>query len=195
MDTRYITSAAKAEQLPDYELPELAFIGRSNTGKSTLLNALLGRRNLARMGRTPGQTQMINFFSVNDKVILADLPGYGYNIARRDIAKHWQPLVEVYVRRPNISAFLCLHDCRRDFQEIDERLMFMLGRQIPIILVLTKVDKASRNELKKQKDKLKKRMDELGIGYQAIVEVSSLKNTGVQELKNMVLNPHLDETK
>ena len=65
MDTRYITSAAKPEQLPEYELPELAFIGRSNTGKSSLLNALLGRRNLARHGRTPGQTQMINFFSVN----------------------------------------------------------------------------------------------------------------------------------
>ena len=191
MDTRYITSAAKPEQLPDYELPEIAFIGRSNTGKSSLLNALLGRRNLARKGSTPGQTQMINFFSVNEKIILADLPGYGYNIARRDVSKHWQPMVDVYVRRPNIVSFLCLHDCRRNFQEMDERLMFLLGRQLPIILVLTKTDKVSRNELKKQKEKLTKRLEELGVEYQAIVETSSTKSTGIKELKGMVLDPYL----
>ncbi|SME94264.1 ribosome biogenesis GTP-binding protein YihA/YsxC [Pseudobacteriovorax antillogorgiicola] len=191
MDTRYITSAAKPEQLPDFDLPELAFIGRSNTGKSSLLNALLGRRSLARHGRTPGQTQMINFFSVNDKVVLADLPGYGYNVARRDVAKHWQPMVDTYVRRPNITAFLCLHDCRRNFQELDERLMFMLGRQLPIILVLTKTDKATRNEIRKQKEKLKKRMDELGIDYQVIIETSATKNQGIAELKALVLDPHL----
>lgn len=195
MDTRYITSAAKPEQLPEYELPELAFIGRSNTGKSSLLNALLGRRNLARHGRTPGQTQMINFFSVNDKVILADLPGYGYNVARRDAAKHWQPMVDVYVRRSNITWFLCLHDCRRDFQEIDERLMFMLGRQLPIVLVLTKIDKVSRNELRKRKQKLLARLDDLGIQYNHVVETSSLKNQGISELKNLVLKPYLEESK
>ena len=192
MDTRYITSSAKPEQLPDFDLPELAFIGRSNTGKSSLLNALTGRRNLARHGRTPGQTQMINFFSVNNKVILADLPGYGYNVARQDIAKHWQPMVEVYVRRPNIVSFLCLHDCRRSFQEVDEQLMFLLGRNLPINLILTKVDKISRQELKKQRVKLTDRLDTLGVQYDRVVETSSLKNKGIAELKELILQPLLE---
>ena len=193
MDTRYITSAAKPEQLPDFDQAEIAFIGRSNTGKSSLINALLGRRNLARMGRTPGQTQMINFFAVNEKVIVADLPGYGYNVARKETSKHWQPLVDCYVRRPNISAFLCLHDCRRNLQEMDEELFFLLGRQLPITLVLTKVDKCSRNELKSNRAKIEKRLKELGVNYDLVLETSSLKNQGVDLLRERILNPLLSE--
>ncbi|NRA64591.1 MAG: ribosome biogenesis GTP-binding protein YsxC [Pseudobacteriovorax sp.] len=191
MESRYITSAAKPEQLPEYELPEIAFIGRSNTGKSSLLNALLGRRNLARHGRTPGQTQMINFFGVNEKVILADLPGYGYNVARRDAAKHWQPMADVYVRRSNIVEFICLQDCRRDFQEMDLRLLFMLGRQLPVTLVLTKVDKISRNQLAKARKKLEAVLEENGIDYKNVIATSSQQNLGIEDLRKAVLDPYL----
>ncbi len=192
MNSTYITSAAKPEQLPVYELPELAFIGRSNTGKSSLLNSLLGRRNLARHGRTPGQTQMINFFSVNSKVILADLPGYGYNIARRDIAKHWEPLSEAYLRRPNITELIHLFDCRRKLEPIDEQLVFKLSRQLAVTVVMTKCDKLSRQELRKSKDKLGEHLGYLGVDVKTIIETSSLKMKGINELRSTVLNPYLD---
>ena len=191
MDSRYITSAAKPEQLPDFDQPELAFIGRSNTGKSSLLNAILGRRGLARHGRTPGQTQMINFFSVNEQVVLADLPGYGYNVARRDVAKHWQPMVDTYVRRANIVEFMFLQDCRRDFQDLDLRLMFLLGRQLPINLVLTKIDKLSRNQLQKQMRVLARDLQDNKIEVKAIYPTSTTKQQGITELKAAVLDPLL----
>lgn len=192
MNSTYITSAAKPEQLPSYDLPELGFIGRSNTGKSTLLNSLLGRRNLARHGRTPGQTQMINFFSVDNKVILADLPGYGFNVAKRDIAKHWEPLSTAYLRRPNIRELICLFDCRRDMQPIDEQLVFKLSRQLAVTVVMTKCDKLSRQELKKNRAKLEEHLDYIGVDVKTIVETSSLKQKGINELREVVLSPYLD---
>ncbi len=183
MDCRYITSALKPEQLPDFELPELAFIGRSNTGKSTLINALLGHSKLARHGRTPGQTQMINFFQVAHQLILADLPGYGFSAIRRDVAEQWQPLVEAYVRRPNIRDFLFLVDCRRELNDEDWELAFILGRNVPLYVVLTKSDKVAKHELHSRIQRLQKEIEAKGIAVKKIVAVSSMKRQGLDQVR------------
>jgi GTP-binding protein len=183
MDCRYITSALKPEQLPDFQQPEVAFIGRSNAGKSSLINALLGRRTLARKGRTPGQTQMINFFSINDKMVVADLPGFGFSAVDKNVAEKWQPLVEAYVRRTNIREFMFLVDCRRELTDVDDELMFILGRQLPLYVLLTKTDKISRQALQARMQKLAKELQNKGIEVRKIVGVSSMKQTGLEEVR------------
>ena len=183
MDCRYITSAMKPEQLPEFDQAEVAFIGRSNAGKSSLINALLGHNSLARHGRKPGQTQMINFFTVADKLMIADLPGFGYSVAGKAVADNWQPLVEAYVRRANIREFMFLSDCRRDFNTADDELMYMLSRQLPLYVLLTKSDKLSRQAANQRIQIIAKHLQGKGIGFRKIVAVSSLKKTGLEELR------------
>lgn len=187
MDSRYITSALDPEQLPVFEQPEIAFIGRSNTGKSTLINAVLGRKNLARHGRTPGQTQMINFFGLADKLIIADLPGYGFSAIEKNRAEKWEPLIESYMRRPNIQEFLFLIDCRRDLKEDDWLLLFTLGRNLPVYVVLTKSDKISRKDLQTKVRDLQSEIQARGIELKKIHPVSSLKQEGIQQLRDDLL--------
>jgi GTP-binding protein len=184
MDCRYITSALKPEQLPPFELPEIAFIGRSNSGKSSLINALLNSTKLARHGRTPGQTQMINFFSINDRLIFADLPGYGFSAIQKDVARHWQPLVDAYVARPNICEFLILIDTRRELNDEDWELLFILGRNLPLYIVLTKSDKLARQAVNARIKLLTEAVTAKGVAVKKIVAVSSLKKQGIEALRD-----------
>lgn len=187
MDARYITSAMKPEQLPVYDQPEIAFIGRSNCGKSTLLNGLMARKGLARESRTPGRTQMVNFFSLNNKLIFADLPGYGFSVAKSEVVDQWQPLMDAYFRRPNIREFLFLMDSRREADDEDLALMYMLGRQLPITLILTKADKMNNREKQQKLHKMKTLLEEKGVSFDLILAVSSLKKVGVDELRKRVM--------
>lgn len=193
MDSRYITSAAKAEQLPEMELPEYALIGRSNTGKSSLINSLLQRRNLARTSRTPGRTQMVNFFSVNDTYIVADLPGYGYSRAQTDISKHWQRLIEAYLRRPNIKEFLFLHDSRRTLTQEDLELAYTISRQLPPLVILTKCDKLSRSEIAQTQKKVRQAMEKNDTVVKEILPCSSLKGTGIESLRRSLFERTEDD--
>jgi GTP-binding protein len=189
MDCRYITSALDPQQLPEFTQPEIAFIGRSNTGKSSLINSVLGRRNLARHGRTPGQTQMINFFGVGleDKLIIADLPGYGFSAIEKNRAQKWQPLIESYMRRPNIQEFLFLIDCRRDLNDDDWVLLYALGRNLPVYVVLTKSDKISKRDLQLRIRKTSDEISAKGIELKKVHPVSNLKQDGVLELRQDLL--------
>ncbi|RYZ58597.1 MAG: ribosome biogenesis GTP-binding protein YsxC [Proteobacteria bacterium] len=183
MESRYITSALKPEQLPVYDLPEVAFIGRSNSGKSTLLNKVLGRNKLARSGSTPGQTQMINFFGLGEDLIFADLPGYGFSAINKNVAEQWEPLVEGYMQRPNICEFLFLIDIRREMGDMDWYLADILSRNHSVYVLLTKSDKLSRQDQQKKVWALTAEMKARGIEVKKMLPISSLKQEGIKELR------------
>ena len=182
MKVSYETSAAKAAQLPAMSLPEIAFIGRSNVGKSSLLNSLLNFKGLARTSRTPGRTQMANFFRVADQYYFVDLPGYGFAAGASREHQDWQDLMDAYLRRNVIKHFLFLWDPRRDFGQIDLELARELGNRAPLTLVLTKIDKLSRSEFIERKVFLEAAMRSSGVKLGSAYGVSSLKKVGTTEL-------------
>lgn len=139
-------SATSPAQYPKRALPEVAFAGRSNVGKSSLINRLLGRRNIARVSRTPGRTRVLNFFLVNDRFYLVDLPGYGYAAVPSRIRETWGPMIEGYVKtRPTLRGVVLLMDGRHPPQPSDVTMRAWLAREgIAHLLVLTKIDKVPR---------------------------------------------------
>lgn len=191
MKTVYVTSAAKAEQLPKSVLPEFAFIGRSNVGKSTLLNKLLNHTGLARTSRTPGRTQMANFFAVNDAWFLVDLPGYGFSKTANREHGDWQKLMQAYVNRSQIQKMLFLWDPRRDLDQTDWDLMSALSERASIVFVMTKCDKLNRSETQQKIKFFESSIRSKGIRLEHIVAVSTLKNTGIDELRNFLFGVQL----
>jgi len=188
MNSFYITSAVKAEQLPSYDLPEIAFVGRSNCGKSTLLNGLLQRKNLARTSRTPGRTQMVNFFNLNNTHIFADLPGYGFSQTSRETRKHWQGLATAYLNRQNISFVLFLMDCRREPDDDDWELLNWVCLKHQTLVVLTKSDKISRSQLLQQIAKLKAACQSRSIAPLDFCGVSSLQSDSLDSLRQKIMS-------
>jgi GTP-binding protein len=144
----FITSAAKQRQYPDHEVPEIAFAGRSNVGKSSLINCLLNRKSLVKTSRTPGRTQLINFFMINGRFCFVDLPGYGYAKAPDKIRNQWGLMVQDYLfNRKNLKAVVLVMDIRRTPREDEFNLLFLLDRLgLKKLLVLTKSDKLSGNK-------------------------------------------------
>jgi GTP-binding protein len=148
----FIKSAVKPKDFPPAELPEVAFVGRSNVGKSSLINVLANRKALVRTSSTPGRTQLINFFDINGILTLVDLPGYGYAKAPPDVRKQWGPMIETYLaQRENLRAVVLILDIRRTPSDGDLDMLGWLERyNIPAIFVLTKCDKLSKLERAKQ---------------------------------------------
>lgn len=148
----FIKSAVKPRDYPPAELPEVAFVGRSNVGKSSLINVLANRKGLVRTSSTPGRTQLINFFNINGMLTLVDLPGYGYAKAPPDVRKQWRPMIETYLAgRGNLKAVVLILDIRRAPSDGDlEMLSWLETYDIPPIIVLTKCDKLSKNERARQ---------------------------------------------
>jgi GTP-binding protein len=128
---------------PDSTLPEVAFAGRSNVGKSSLLNVLLRRNKAARVSKTPGRTREINFFRVNDAFVLADLPGYGYARVSKERSAEWRPLIDAYLgKNPNLRGLVLLLDARRDPSDDDRAMLaYLADREIPVLVAITKMDK------------------------------------------------------
>ena len=131
---------------PESSLPEVAFAGRSNVGKSSLLNTLVRRKSFARVSRTPGRTREINFFRINNEFVLVDLPGYGYARISKERKAEWRPMIESYLRRTTqLRGIVLLLDIRRDPSDDDRAMLdFLAETEVPTIVALTKLDKLSK---------------------------------------------------
>lgn len=174
-------SAASPEQFPKDGLPEVAMLGRSNVGKSCLLNALAGVRNLARVSSRPGRTQLVNFFRVDDALYLADLPGYGYAKVPEALRRSWERLVTAYLsRRPLLALCVFLVDARHEPMEGDLRLREYLDHHgLPYVVAATKSDKLGRSESLRRRETLRKG---LGRGARDVLAVSGTTGEGVDQL-------------
>jgi GTP-binding protein len=174
-------SAVSPAQFPRDGLPEVAFLGRSNVGKSSLLNALSGARSLAKVSAQPGRTQMVNFFRVNDEMYLADLPGYGFARVPEAVRLGWERLVTSYlVGRPPLALCLFLVDARHEPMEGDEVLRGFLDQQgLPYLVAATKADKLGRGELARRVAGLR---TGLGRAARDVVAVSAKTKMGIDTL-------------
>ena len=187
---KYLTSVAELGQLPSDEGCEIAFVGRSNAGKSSALNLITGIKGLARTSKTPGRTQMINFFALDDKhrSRLVDLPGYGYAKVPRTVAARWGETVDEYLRtRQSLKGLVLIMDIRHPLKDMDnDMLKWVVKCKVPTHILLTKADKlkpqAARKSLKEVEDALKR------YGKRVTIQLfSSMDRTGLDEAK-----AHLD---
>ena len=207
---RFFTTVNQLRDLPKTQVPEIAFAGRSNAGKSTAINILTNQKGLAFASKTPGRTQHINFFSIGgahvamhrkdptkvDEIegLLVDLPGYGYAEVSGDAKLHWQRLLGDYVqRREQLAALILIMDSRRPFTELDiQMLEWFAPTGKPIHCILTKVDKLNRNEsvnaLRQAQQVLDSYVDEEGNGFPFTVQLfSALKRIGVEEANDKII--------
>ena len=144
----FVKSAVWPPQYPPAIMPEIAFVGRSNVGKSSLINTLVGRKKLAKTSNTPGRTQLINFFTINEKISFVDLPGYGFAKVAQSVKKDWGSMIEAYLReRQSLCLVVLILDIRRDPSNDDLSLRDWLEHyRIPYLYTLTKTDKLSNNQ-------------------------------------------------
>lgn len=179
----FIKSAARVDQLPADDGYEVAFAGRSNAGKSSALNCLTSIRQLARTSKTPGRTQLINLFALDDTRRLVDLPGYGYAKVALKIKQEWQKNLAQYLEvRQCLRGLVLLMDCRHPLKELDQMMVdWALDRQIPVHILLTKSDKISRSDAKNLVINVKKYY-ELHEELVSVQAFSSLKKDGVSDL-------------
>ncbi|MBE6046305.1 MAG: YihA family ribosome biogenesis GTP-binding protein [Clostridiales bacterium] len=178
--------AVKPSQYPPENLKEIAFAGRSNVGKSSLLNLLTGRKKLARVSGSPGKTRTINFYLINDAFRIVDLPGYGYAKVSKSVSQDWGEMMEKYLSsRQNLLKVIQLVDIRHEPSKQDvEMYEYLRYYGLDGIVVATKADKVSRNQIPKQ---LKQIRQTLKLGKEDIViPVSALKRTGYEELLDVI---------
>ena len=181
----FLTSSWQPHQFPADHGAEVAFAGRSNAGKSSALNAITGRKDLARTSKTPGRTQLINFFALNGAQRLADLPGYGYAKVPEKMRDHWRELLSRYVEtRESLAGVIIVMDSRHPLTDFDWQMLEWTGAQnLPVHLLLTKADKLGRGE---SMATLKKVRNEVGEGVSAQL-FSAVAKTGVDEARREVL--------
>lgn len=191
---QFLTSASKLKQCPADKGWEVAFAGRSNAGKSSAINALTGNRKLARTSKTPGRTQLINFFSISEQQRLVDLPGYGYAKVPEAVKREWVRQLEYYLQhRQCLRGMILLMDVRRPLQDFDRMMLdWSLAATMPVHILLTKADKLKKGPAKST---LLQVRDQLTMAESELVSVqlfSALKKTGMEPLTE-VLNGWLTE--
>ena len=187
VSARFVTSAARPADFPPPTLPEVAVVGRSNVGKSSLINALVGQDGLARTSRTPGRTRLVNWFEIGSRppFFLVDLPGYGYAEVSQAVRETWRPLIEAYLeQRPTLAGVLLLVDIRRNAEEEELDLVpWLAQRGTPIVAALTKADKLPKNKRALEAARAKQL---LGLRREPVC-VSTLSGEGVEPLFRALL--------
>lgn len=183
---KFTASYALPEQVPPRKLPEISFVGRSNVGKSSLMNKIFNRKNLVKVSQRPGLTQHINFFNVGD-VDFVDLPGYGFAKVSKADKDRWKVLVSGYFTQDrNYALCVVLVDIRHDVSDLDKQMIaFLQDNDIPFMIAFTKADKlSSKSAVNRQVQKLCKQLSDAG--DVVILAVSSLKGTGVEDLRTLI---------
>ena len=185
----FLLGAAGLDQIPESTLPEIAFAGRSNVGKSSLVNALTGRKTLARTSHTPGRTQQLNFFDLGARLMIADMPGYGYARAPKAEVEKWTRLVNAYLKgRQQLLRVLVLIDARHGLKDVDHKVMKMLDTSaVSYQLVLTKIDKVKPGPLEKLLEKMRGEMSRHVAAHPIIRCTSSAKKQGIEELRAEIM--------
>ncbi|MDX1639087.1 MAG: ribosome biogenesis GTP-binding protein YihA/YsxC [Balneolaceae bacterium] len=184
---RFVTSAPSLRECPEPHFPEVCFAGRSNVGKSSLINSLLHHKGLARTSNTPGKTQQMNYYLVDDKCYFVDLPGFGYAEVPKKERERWgRDIREYLLKRQTLRLVIHLVDIRHEPTELDRDFFYWLGvERLPFCVVLTKSDKLSRNKQNQSKFRLQRILDEMNIEVPIIVG-SSKNRTGTGALKELI---------
>jgi len=185
INAKFIKSASKKDEFIEDELPQIAIVGRSNVGKSSLINLLTNNSKMAKTSSTPGRTRLVNYFNINNQFYLVDLPGYGYHKASKSIANAWDSVMNDYfIDNEKLKLVFVLLDSRIMPTELDKQMLDYLAiNEIPAIIIMTKTDKVSRSELFLNMSKISK---EIRFNKDLIVATSALKKQGVERIENLI---------
>ena len=183
-NVEHYIAASNPKDFPNLNIPEVCFAGRSNVGKSSLINAICNKRNLARTSNTPGRTQLIHFYNVENKLLLSDLPGYGYAKAPKSKIADWTKLIEKYfISRSNLISVFILIDSRRGIKNSDHELMKLLNIVgVNFQCILTKSDKITKSSLNNVYNESKINIEKYAASYPEIIITSSKKNIGIDKM-------------
>ena len=192
----FVKSVVALEHLPDASLPEICFAGRSNVGKSSLINALCNQKGLARASNTPGRTRELNYFNMSERMFLVDMPGYGYARASKTDIAHWSSLTQAFLRgRAPLRRVFVLIDSRRGIMETDIEIMDMLDEAAVMHqIVLTKTDKLKKGQLAKTLADSQAKITKRPAAHPKILPTSAEKKTGLAALKSEIVSLALPET-
>lgn len=184
-ECRFVIGVAGLDQLPATDMPEVAFVGRSNVGKSSLLNALTGRHALARTSNQPGRTQQLNFFDLDNRLMLVDLPGYGYASAPKAMVERWTRLLRAYLKgRPVLRRCCLLIDARHGIKDVDREMMKMLDTAaVNYQVILTKADKPGADELARRLDGVNVELSRHPAAHPRVLITSARDGMGIPELR------------
>ncbi len=185
INAKFIKSASKKSEFINDQLPQIAIVGRSNVGKSSLINMLTNNSKMAKTSSTPGRTRLVNYFNINNQFYLVDLPGYGFAKASKNIVSAWDSVMNDYfISNPQLKLVLLLLDCRREVGELDNQMLdFLAENEIPAAIILTKTDKLNKSELNL---KINKISTQLRYNKERIIPTSTLKKQGAENIANLV---------